>query len=115
MTPSPRPPRRRTRSPGRWTTRRARSRNGRRRSRSSRRARSPRSATTEVRAVAVVPAAGSAERFGGRTLLTRIAGDPLLARTISALLNGGVDQIAAVVGPDADELTRAATAFSDAR
>src|SRR5438874_2450939 len=54
MTPSPRPPRPRTRSPVPWTTRRARSRSGRTRCRSSRRARSPRSATTEMRTVAIL-------------------------------------------------------------
>ena len=46
-----------------------------------------------MRTVAVVPAAGSAERFGGKKLLTPIDGEPLLDRTISALLNGGVAQI----------------------
>jgi molybdenum cofactor cytidylyltransferase len=68
-----------------------------------------------VRSVAVVPAAGSALRFGGRKLLTPIDGEPLLDRTISALLNGGVDRIVVVVGPDADELTRDVNAFSDPR
>jgi len=68
-----------------------------------------------VRSVAVVPAAGSAERFGGRKLLTPVDGEPLLDRTISTLLNGGVDQIVVVVAPDADELTRDVNAFSDAR
>ncbi|HEY8732907.1 MAG TPA: nucleotidyltransferase family protein [Candidatus Limnocylindria bacterium] len=68
-----------------------------------------------MRSVAVVPAAGSAERFGGKKLLTLIDGEPLLDRTISALLNGGVDQIIVVVGPDAGELTRDVNAFSDPR
>ena len=68
-----------------------------------------------MRSVAVVPAAGSAERFGGRKLLTSVDGEPLLDRTISALLNGGVDQIVVVVGPDAEELTRDVNAFSDPR
>ena len=68
-----------------------------------------------MRAVAVVPAAGSAERFGGRKLLTPIDGEPLLDRTISALLNGGVDQIIVVVGPEADDLKHDVNAFSDPR
>ena len=68
-----------------------------------------------MRSVAVVPAAGSAERFGGKKLLTLIDGEPLLDRTISALLNGRVDQIIVVVGPDAGELTRDVNAFSDPR
>jgi len=68
-----------------------------------------------MRSVAVVPAAGSAERFGGKKLLTPIDGEPLLDRTISALLNGGVDQVIVVVSPDAEELKRDVNAFSDAR
>ena len=68
-----------------------------------------------MRTVAIVPAAGSAERFGGKKLLALIDGEPLLDRTISALLNGGVDQIVVVVGPDADDLTRDVNAFSDPR
>jgi molybdenum cofactor cytidylyltransferase len=67
-----------------------------------------------MRSVGVVPAAGSAERFGGKKLLTPIDGEPLLDRTISALLNGGVDQIIVVVAPDA-ELKRDVNAFSDPR
>jgi len=68
-----------------------------------------------MRSVAVVPAAGSAERFGGRKLLTPIDGEPLLDRTIASLLNGGVGRIIVVVGPDADALTRDVNAFSDPR
>ena len=68
-----------------------------------------------MRSVAVVPAAGSAERFGGKKLLTPIDGEPLLDRTIAALLNGGVDQIVVVVGPEADEVKRDVNAFSDPR
>ena len=68
-----------------------------------------------MRSVAVVPAAGSAERFGGRKLLTLIDGEPLLDRTIAALLNGGVGQVIVVVPPDADELKRDVNAFNDAR
>jgi molybdenum cofactor cytidylyltransferase len=68
-----------------------------------------------MRSVAVVPAAGNAERFGGAKLLTLVDGEPLLDRTISALLNGGVDQIIVVVAPDADELKRDVNAFSDPR
>jgi len=68
-----------------------------------------------MRSVAVVPAAGSAERFGGKKLLTLVDGEPLLDRTIAALLNGGVDQVIVVVAPDADDLERDVNAFSDAR
>lgn len=68
-----------------------------------------------MRSVAVVPAAGSALRFGGKKLLTLIDGVPLLDRTISALLNGGVGRIVVVVGPEAGELERDVNAFSDPR
>src|SRR5205085_11204814 len=68
-----------------------------------------------MRTVAVVPAAGSAERFGGKKLLTSIDGEPLLDRTISALLNGGVAQVIVVVGPEAEDLKRDVNAFSDPR
>ena len=68
-----------------------------------------------MRSVAVVPAAGNAERFGGKKLLAPIDGEPLLDRTIAALLDGGVDQIIVVVAPDADDLKHDVNAFTDAR
>ena len=69
-----------------------------------------------MRSVAIVPAAGSAERFGGKKLLAALEdGEPLLDRTIAALLAGGVDQIIVVVAPDAVELQRDVNAFTDAR
>ena len=68
-----------------------------------------------MRSVAVVPAAGSAERFGGKKLLALVDGEPLLDRTIAALLDGGVDQIIVVVAPDADDLKHDVNAFTDAR
>ncbi len=68
-----------------------------------------------MRSVAIVPAAGSAERFGGRKLLAKVDGEPLLDRTIAALLAGGVDQIIVVIAPDAVELQRDVNAFTDAR
>ena len=75
-------------------------------------AESPRS----IRAVAVVPAAGSAERFGGRKLLTPIDGEPLLDRTIRALLDGGVAEVIVVVGKDArTELERDVNSLLDPR
>lgn len=68
-----------------------------------------------MRVVAIVPAAGSAVRFGGKKLLTPIDGIPLLDRTIASLLDGGVGQVIVVVGPEAEELTRDVNAFSDPR
>ena len=69
-----------------------------------------------LRSIAIVTAAGSAERFGGRKLLTKIDGDPLLDHTIRALLDGGVSEVIVVVGTDARaELERDVNAMSDAR
>ena len=53
--------------------------------------------------VAIVPAAGSAERFGGGKLLADVEGEPLIARTLGALLPH-VAVAVVVVGPDAAEL-----------
>lgn len=62
-------------------------------------------------AIAIVPAAGSGERFGGRKLLTDVDGEPLLARTLAALLPH-VAAAVVVLGPDAGEL-RALPAMRD--
>jgi molybdenum cofactor cytidylyltransferase len=68
------------------------------------------------RAVAVVTAAGSAERFGGKKLLTPIDGEPLLDHTIRSLLDGGVSEVIVVVGTDArSELERDVNAMNDPR
>ncbi len=56
--------------------------------------------------IAIVTAAGSAERFGGRKLLADVDGRPLLERTVASLIDH-VAQAIVVVGPDADELRRA--------
>jgi molybdenum cofactor cytidylyltransferase len=69
-----------------------------------------------VRAVAVVTAAGSAERFGGKKLLALIDGEPLLDHTIGALLEGGVAEVIVVVGRDSRaELERDVNAMLDPR
>ena len=69
-----------------------------------------------MRAVAVVTAAGSAERFGGKKLLTQIDGEPLLDHTIDALLDGGVAEVIVVVGKDdRAELERDVNAMLDPR
>ena len=68
------------------------------------------------RAVAVVTAAGSAERFGGKKLLAPVAGEPLLDHTIRSLLEGGVSEVIVVVGTDArGELERDVNAMNDPR
>jgi molybdenum cofactor cytidylyltransferase len=69
-----------------------------------------------VRAVAIVTAAGSAERFGGKKLLTPIDGEPLLDHTIRALLEGGAVEVIVVVGRDGRaELERDVNAMLDPR
>jgi molybdenum cofactor cytidylyltransferase len=69
-----------------------------------------------VRAVAIVTAAGSAERFGGKKLLTPIDGEPLLDHTIRALLEGGVAEVIVVVGRDARaEIERDVNSMLDPR
>ena len=68
------------------------------------------------RSVAIVTAAGSAERFGGKKLLALVEGEPLLDRTIRSLLDGGVGEVIVVVGPDARlELERDVNALNDPR
>ncbi|OLC58034.1 MAG: hypothetical protein AUH85_01635 [Chloroflexi bacterium 13_1_40CM_4_68_4] len=54
-------------------------------------------------AVAIVPAAGAAERFGGGKLLADVNGEALIARTLAALLPS-VAAAVVVVGPDAADL-----------
>jgi len=68
------------------------------------------------RAVAIVTAAGSAERFGGKKLLAPVNGEPLLDHTIRSLLDGGVTEVIVVVSADARrELARDVSAMNDAR
>ena len=72
--------------------------------------------STAFRSVAIVTAAGSAERFGGRKLLALVSGEPLLDRTIRSLLDAGVSEIIVVVGTDGRaELERDVNAMNDAR
>jgi len=69
-----------------------------------------------LRAIAIVTAAGSAERFGGKKLLADVGGQPLLDRTINSLLDGGASEVIVVVGKDARaELERDVNAMNDAR
>ena len=72
--------------------------------------------SSPFRAIAIVTAAGSAERFGGRKLLAPVNGEPLLDRTITSLLDGGVSEVIVVVGADGRaELERDVNAMNDAR
>jgi molybdenum cofactor cytidylyltransferase len=49
--------------------------------------------------VAIVPAAGRAERFGRQKLLEDIGGEPLVHRTIRCLLEGAVGRVIVVAPP----------------
>jgi molybdenum cofactor cytidylyltransferase len=72
--------------------------------------------SSPFRAIAIVTAAGSAERFGGRKLLAPVNGEPLLDRTITSLLDGGASEVIVVVGADGRaELERDVNAMNDAR
>ncbi|MSQ37058.1 MAG: nucleotidyltransferase family protein [Chloroflexi bacterium] len=65
--------------------------------------------------LAIVPAAGSAERFGSAKLLADVDGQPLLDRTVSCLLNAGVERVVVVLGPDADRIKADVPALRDPR
>ena len=56
--------------------------------------------------VAIVPAAGKAERFGSPKLLAQFRGEAVINWTLWSLLDGGVARIVVVTAPDSD--------FSDA-
>ena len=49
--------------------------------------------------VAIVPAAGKGERFGGAKLVARIHGEALIDLTLRSLLDGGVDRVIVVLAP----------------
>ena len=53
-------------------------------------------------AIAIVPAAGKAERFGGGKLIAQIDGEPLLNHTLRSLLEGGVARVIVVMAPGAE-------------
>lgn len=65
-------------------------------------------------AIAIVPAAGRASRFGGGKLTADIDGEPLLNHTLRSLLHGGVDRVIVVTAPDAAALDGVAL-IDDAR
>lgn len=64
-------------------------------------------------AIAIVPAAGRAERFGGGKLTAPIGGEPLLNHTLRSLLDGGVDRVVVVTAPGAS--LEGVTLLDDAR
>lgn len=52
--------------------------------------------------VAIVPAAGKGERFGGSKLVVDINGEPMIDWTLWSLMDGGVDRIVVVTALDTD-------------
>jgi len=54
-----------------------------------------------VGSIAIVPAAGKGERFGGAKLLALIDGKTVLDCTLASLLDGGIDRIVVVIEPSA--------------
>jgi molybdenum cofactor cytidylyltransferase len=52
--------------------------------------------------IAIVPAAGKAERFGSPKLVADLKGEPLIDHTLLSLLEGGVSRIVVVTGPGSD-------------
>lgn len=66
-------------------------------------------------ALAIVPAAGSAERFGSAKLLADIGGVPLLERTVRSLLDGGVERAVVVLGPGEKEVRDKVPALGETR
>lgn len=60
-----------------------------------------------MRTAAVVPAAGSGERFGGAKLRADLDGKMLIERTVGSLRDAGVDDIVLVVGLETGTLLEA--------
>jgi CTP:molybdopterin cytidylyltransferase MocA len=53
---------------------------------------------------AILLAAGAGSRFGGGKLLAELDGRPLIEHTLAALREAPVDDVVAVISPDADRL-----------
>jgi molybdenum cofactor cytidylyltransferase len=68
-----------------------------------------------VSSLAVVPAAGAAERFGGDKLVANVGGSPLLDRTVRSLLAGGVERVVVVLSEGADRVRSEVAALRDPR
>jgi molybdenum cofactor cytidylyltransferase len=72
-------------------------------------------AIDKTRIAAIVPAAGASRRMGSPKLLLEFEGRPLIARVVSALIDGGARPVVVVVPPsDAAEGPRLADAASRA-
>src|SRR5687767_8903461 len=60
-----------------------------------------------MKPAAIVPSAGTGQRFGGRKLLADADGMPLLERTIRSLFDGGVTDVVVLLAPDSEIVTSA--------
>jgi molybdenum cofactor cytidylyltransferase len=70
----------------------------------------------QVSTVAIVPAAGKAERFGDQKLLVDVGGEPLLARTVRSLLDAGVGAVIVVLAQaDAERIKSGVSLLADPR
>ena len=56
---------------------------------------------------ALVLAAGRGGRFGGAKLLASFRGEPLVRASVRVLLDGGVDEVVVVTGPDGELIASA--------
>jgi CTP:molybdopterin cytidylyltransferase MocA len=65
--------------------------------------------------LAIVTAAGAAERFGSQKLLASVGGSPLLDRTVRSLLDGGVDRVVVVLGPEGARIRSEVALLDDRR
>lgn len=59
------------------------------------------------RVAAIVLAAGQSSRMGSNKLLADIGGQPMVRRTVSAVMQPGIDQVIVVTGRDADHVATA--------
>jgi molybdenum cofactor cytidylyltransferase len=64
------------------------------------------------RVTAIVLAAGQSSRMGSNKLLADIGGQPMVRRTVSAVMQPGIDQVIVVTGRDADHVAAALAGYS---
>lgn len=66
-----------------------------------------------VKIAGLVLAAGAGQRFGGPKALVELEGEPLVARTVRLLREGGCTEILVVIGASADEVRDRAALLAD--
>ena len=70
---------------------------------------------TTKRIAAIVLAAGGSTRFGEPKQLHRYAGEPLVRRAVTAVLEAGVEDVIVVLGSNADDVAKALDGIPRAR